>query len=346
VTTILSISIVVPVLNASSTIGDMLNALTNQVGLPKDPEIIVVDGGSTDGTQEIARNFSVSLLEEHKPGPAAARNTGLRNASGEVVAHLDADTLPTRHWLSALTAPFSDSSVVLAGGNTLSFAPETPAQRYIANSGLYAAQNTISRKAFPFAPSLNMAVRRNAALAIEGWSEELMTGEDVDFSYRLLRKFPSEIVYASNAVLLHRDRKTDEELQTLAWTYGEGAAHIYLRYPEVLQWSLSNSIRLASRIVLRKAMPTIMRIGNLMGLTPYEKVEFAYYDRLWTRWFWRGFFSMYRNKEYRKPNLEVLNVLPAKSGAKGVPWFDRVHCISRPVHRTKGQRTLLDSFFS
>ena len=313
-TTILSISVVVPVLNASSTISDMLNALTNQLGVPKDTEIIVVDGGSTDGTQEIARNFSVRLLEERKPGPAAARNTGLRNASGEVVAHLDADTLPTRHWLSALTAPFSDSSVVLTGGNTLSFAPETPAQRFIAESGLYAAQNTISRKVFPFAPSLNMAVRRNAALAIEGWSEEFMTGEDVDFSCRLLRKFPSEIVYVSNAVLLHRDRRTDEELQTLAWTYGEGAAHMYLRYPEVLQWNLSNSIKLASRIALRKAMPTIMRIGNVMGLTPYEKVEFAHYDRLWARWFWRGFFSMYRNKEYRKPRLEVRNVVPVKSG--------------------------------
>lgn len=161
-----SVSVIVPALNRASTIRDMLSALANQASPPKGAEIIIVDGGSTDGTREIALEFDVTLLEERRPGPGAARNLGLRHANGEIIAHLDTDTIPTRQWLSELVRPFEDPNVYLVGGRILDYRPETPAERYIAAQGLHDPKNNLFREIFPFVPSINMAVRREAAL---GW---------------------------------------------------------------------------------------------------------------------------------------------------------------------------------
>ena len=285
-----SVSVIVPVLNGARTIGDTLRCLVQQSEKPADLEIIAVDNGSTDNTVEIVGRFQVTLLREEKQSPGAARNRGLRAARGEIIVHLDADTLPTRNWLSELLKPFSEPAVMLAGGRTLAFLPKTPAERYVAASGLYDPENHIRREIFPFVPSLNLAVLREVAMAVNGWSEELRTAEDVDFCHRLLRKFPERrMVYQPSAVLFHRNRQTDDEMKEQARTYGQGAAEIYRRYPDVTRWDLAKSIHLVRIMAARLLAPLFLRARFASA----EEVEFAKYRKFWTYWFWRGFFSVY-----------------------------------------------------
>src|SRR5207244_5260834 len=120
--------------------------------------------------------------------------------------------------------------------------PTTPAERYVAASGLIDAERAVHREPFPFAPSMNMAVRRDAALAVGGWAADMPTGEDVDFSFRVLRHHGNGISYRPGAVLFHRNRPTAERLRRQAWTYGEGAADLYLRYPEVVRWDVAKTL--------------------------------------------------------------------------------------------------------
>lgn len=289
-----SVSVVIPVWNGEATIGDLLGALRTQRDLPEATEVIVVDNGSADATRDIVRESGVRLLEEPVRGPAAARNCGLRHARGEVVAHLDADTLPTRRWLAELVAPFTDPAVRLVAGRTLAYRPRTGAERYVVASGLMDAERALRREPFPFAPSLNMAVRRDAALAIGGWAEDLPTGEDVDFSHRLTRAFGGEIAFAPAAVAFHRNRPSDEQLRRQARTYGEGAARLYLRYPEVVRWDARKSIVLATRLAGRTLHPSVLRVGRTVGLVSDDRLEFARYHRLWSGAFWRGFAAVYR----------------------------------------------------
>jgi glycosyltransferase involved in cell wall biosynthesis len=285
-----SVSVIVPVLNGARTIGDTLRSLIEQAQKPAEFEILAVDNGSTDNTTEIIERFNIKLLREEKRGPSAARNCGLRTARGEVIVYLDADTLPTRHWLAELLKPFADAAVMLAGGRTLAYLPQTPAERYVAASGLYEPQNNIQRQVFPFIPSQNLAVARDAALAVGGWSEDLKAAEDVDFCHRLLIKFPGRrMVYQPSAVLFHRNRRSDGELKEQARTYGAGAAHIYRRYPEVVQWDLKKSVHLVGIALARFFAPVFLRARLASG----EEVEFAKYQKFWTYWFWRGFFSVY-----------------------------------------------------
>lgn len=292
-----SISIVVPVYNGAATIADTLGGLLAQTGIDgRDVEFIVVDNNSTDETPEIVRSFPVTFLQEKKSGAGAARNCGLGHARGDIIMYLDADTLPTRRWLAHLAGVFDDANVMIAVGNTLVFQPETAEERYCAAAGLNYSQRAIERRPFPFAPSLNMAVRRGAALAIGGWAEDMPTAEDVDFSLRLLRAYPGEIAYARDAVLFHKNRNDRSALLRQAWTYGQGAADMYLRYPDIARWDFRKSCTLAAILGIRGVAPSFLRAARVLRLATPEQVEFATYHRFWTFWYWRGFFSMLRHR--------------------------------------------------
>jgi glycosyltransferase involved in cell wall biosynthesis len=294
-----SISVIIPVLNGAQTISDTLSALINQSNKPKDLEIIVVDNGSVDGTQEIVRKYNVTLLTEPKRGPSAARNCGLRNASGEIIGYLDADTIPTRRWLREIIKPFSNPDVFIVSGKLLFYSLETPAQRFVARRGGM-AEEAANHDVFPFAPSGNMAVRRVAALAIGGWDEDMRTSEDVDFSYRLLRKYPSRIIYSPDALVMIHTRRTDQELKAQAWSWGEGLGHLYRKYPEATRYTFGQVINLILILGFRISLPLVLKIGYWLGLCTSEELEFAVYNRIWSWYYWRGFFSMYRSGRRRE----------------------------------------------
>lgn len=93
------ISVIIPVFNAAQTIERTLDSIENQTY--KNFEVILVNDGSTDDSSEIitryiaarksASNISYQLLHQTNKGVSAARNFGLRNATGNLVALLDAD---------------------------------------------------------------------------------------------------------------------------------------------------------------------------------------------------------------------------------------------------------------
>ena len=90
------VSIIVPVHNEEFTIKDTLESLIN-INYPKDKiEIIVVNDGSTDRTEEIVegyKNLGVKLINKSKSGKAAAVNTGLSLVNSEVFGIVDADSI-------------------------------------------------------------------------------------------------------------------------------------------------------------------------------------------------------------------------------------------------------------
>jgi glycosyltransferase involved in cell wall biosynthesis len=87
-----TVSVIIPVFNGGKYLAAALESVSNQ-SLPP-AEILVVDDGSRDRSADIARSFSgVTLISEPHRGLAAARNRGIRQASGDYLAHLDADDL-------------------------------------------------------------------------------------------------------------------------------------------------------------------------------------------------------------------------------------------------------------
>lgn len=93
------ISIIIPVLNESDTIGRLLEHLSDAATQKNISEIIVVDGGSDDGTREKTASYSTKLLLpivliNSEKGRAKQMNAGARVANGSILYFLHADSLP------------------------------------------------------------------------------------------------------------------------------------------------------------------------------------------------------------------------------------------------------------
>lgn len=87
------ISVIIPAYNAAPFLAEAIMSVLSQECPPG--EVIVVDDGSVDDTADIARSFgtSVRLLSQQNAGPGEARNLGVRNAHGTMIAFLDADDI-------------------------------------------------------------------------------------------------------------------------------------------------------------------------------------------------------------------------------------------------------------
>src|SRR2546428_163007 len=111
------ISVVVATYNAARTLDDCLRSLM-KLDYP-DYEVIVVNDGSTDGTSDIIRRYPFRSITTPNRGVSAARNEGLRAATGEIVAYIDSDARADSDWLSYFAATFLESDVVGVGGPNL-----------------------------------------------------------------------------------------------------------------------------------------------------------------------------------------------------------------------------------
>lgn len=93
------ISIIIPILNEAETIEDLLFHLIDHSSLMNISEIIVVDGGSTDGSQDVIKNLDLKIKILSSPkGRAKQMNLGAKMATGDILYFLHADSFPPLHF--------------------------------------------------------------------------------------------------------------------------------------------------------------------------------------------------------------------------------------------------------
>ena len=127
------VSVVVCAYNAAGTLEDCITSL-EKLTYP-DYEVIVVNDGSTDRTGEIAHSHPrVRVIDTPNRGLSAARNVGLAETTGEIVAYTDADVRVDRDWLTFLVQPFLTSDVVGSGGPNVVPSDDPPIAQCIARA--------------------------------------------------------------------------------------------------------------------------------------------------------------------------------------------------------------------
>lgn len=114
------VSIIVPVYNAEKYLGWCINSILNQSF--RDIELLLVDDGSTDGSQQICQNYAeldkrVRVIEKENGGVSSARNLGMENAQGEYIQFVDSDDVIAPHMTERLleAAVLYSADIVFCG---------------------------------------------------------------------------------------------------------------------------------------------------------------------------------------------------------------------------------------
>jgi glycosyltransferase involved in cell wall biosynthesis len=112
----LKFSVIVPVFNTAQYVDRCVDALLNQNYPHSDYEVIAVDNGSSDDSLQRLARYPVKVVQESRRGSYAARNAGIREAGGELLAFTDSDCAPRPEWLSAIEAGLSGSGTLVVQG--------------------------------------------------------------------------------------------------------------------------------------------------------------------------------------------------------------------------------------
>jgi glycosyltransferase involved in cell wall biosynthesis len=115
----LTLSVIIPTLNRAELLAMALAALTKQERPPD--EVIVVDNGCADETRDVCHRFEgllpLEYLVETTRGAGAARNLGIRHATGDIIAFTDDDCVPDSKWLLFIELSFlRDPAIGMVAG--------------------------------------------------------------------------------------------------------------------------------------------------------------------------------------------------------------------------------------
>jgi GT2 family glycosyltransferase len=230
------ITVAVPTRNRRDQLSNLLLALERQTLDPSRFEIVVVDDGSRDGTAEFLAGWQKQESARRRvrrlpgSGPAAARNAGIQEARGRIIAFIDDDCEPEAGWLAALgRALDQDPDLAGVGGETLP--PENPVliSRFIHTQCVMRTPE-IKGGVVLHLQTNNAAFRRADLLAMQGFDESftLAAGEDWDLSRRL-RLAGKRLGFAPEARVVHHHRHTLSGFIRSYYGYGRGEA-MMLRY--------------------------------------------------------------------------------------------------------------------
>lgn len=187
------ISVIIPTYNYAKFIANAVESVLAQTY----PifEIIVVDDGSTDNTEEVIKQFGdqVKYIKQKNGGVCEARNTGVKKSTGDFIAFLDADDkwMPTK--IENQIAKFDEDEQIglvhcgmrefdTASGETLRLHIE-------GEEGWVADDLLLFEKPVVIGCGGSILVSRKAFEAVSGFDINLKVGEDWDFCYRLAREF-------------------------------------------------------------------------------------------------------------------------------------------------------------
>lgn len=199
----MTLSFVIPAYNEERRIGACLRAIVQELHRAgAEAEIIVVNNASTDGTREEAERIpGVRVVDESRKGVVRARQRGLLEARGDLVAHIDADCELIPGWLDTVQREFErDPRLVCLSGpyrfHDLPLIKNLTTKLYFA---LGFAIGRIQKIIFGVGEVViggNFVVRRETMLAAGGYNTEIeFYGDDTDVSRQLSRKGKVKFTY-------------------------------------------------------------------------------------------------------------------------------------------------------
>ncbi len=270
------VSVIATVKNESQVMHRLLDSLAAQTRPPD--EVIIVDGGSTDGTvgvlEECAARGALPLKVLTRPGTniSQGRNAAIAVASGEIIASTDAGVRLSPDWLEELISPFREGVYVVSGFFLPD--PQTVFETAMSATVLPVLADVKPEKFLP--SSRSVAFTKEAWEQVGGYPEWLDYCEDLVFDFKL-RKLGA-FAFAPQALAYFRPRKSLSAFfrQYYRYARGDGKADL---------WRVRHAIRYSAYLI---AVPAIFLLGFwrtplwwLLLLVGGAIVLWTPYKRLW-----------------------------------------------------------------
>lgn len=223
-----SLSVVIPAYNAEKTLEDCVNSIVS--AFPIEKEIIVVDDGSTDKTYQVASGLPVKLFRlKDNEGQSAAKNLGLVQAIGQVVAFVDSDVIVERNYFLELVSVLEGAEGNIGGVSGVIY----PMRNNLISTSL-------NLRFFGCSPFSETKVRDIARLsgAASAFPKSVLTeaggfsretkGEDLDLSLRL-RKAKYRLLLVPSAKVYHPHPASLTQLAKKWFHYGILLFHVSIK---------------------------------------------------------------------------------------------------------------------
>jgi glycosyltransferase involved in cell wall biosynthesis len=210
------VSVIIPVFNDAERLNICLDALMYQTYDQNSYEIIVVDNGSTDNIPAIVSQYhGVHYLYEKTPGSYAARNTGIRYASGELFAFTDSDCIPSADWLKSGVEMFlaTQNCGFVAGHIHLFFqnpSRPTPVELYDSIKIGFPQDRFVDES--HYGATANIFTSREIFQSVGLFNASLKSSGDREWGQRVFAA-GYILAYAENASVSHPARRTWHELR-------------------------------------------------------------------------------------------------------------------------------------
>jgi len=261
-------SILVPAYNEEQSISSCLNSLISVVY--DDKEIIVIDDASTDRTIQAIEKFLdkgvILVMREKNGGRAAALNSGLQRATGDVIITTDADTVTPSDWLQRFKSCFEQQDVVAVGGAYQACNKDKPLIN--ATSILDQILNGVFKKSLvPNKLSgVNSAILRKVLLDLGGFNENSWWSEDSELGWKL--KKIGRVIYDSGNVVNTQYPETWQDIwkRKFYWGYAMG-----LKFREQMPFNIKLWLRPMIFLVLFISLLTFLAtipFGMNLSLIP------------------------------------------------------------------------------
>lgn len=205
----MSISVIIPTLNAGKTIGELLSKLRSQ---NLDTEIIVIDSSSKDNTVNIAKSFGVKVISipSNAFNHGRTRNLGATESKGDILVFMTQDAIPQNNYLiEKLIAPLKDPSIAASYARHIPRKDAPPSEIFARNfnypdTSLIKDSSFIREldiKTFFFSNSCS-AIKKHTFFEAGLFPENIKANEDMIIAAKLIL-MGYKIAYISDATVIH-----------------------------------------------------------------------------------------------------------------------------------------------
>ncbi|OUS24615.1 hypothetical protein A9Q99_23885 [Gammaproteobacteria bacterium 45_16_T64] len=234
-------SIIIPCFNEAHVLSKTLDSIQRVMVNRSDVEILLMDNGSTDGSQALALGCGAIVIETPNVRISALRNLGAKSARGRYLLFLDADIAVATDWLNRLDQ-YTDPDNQADTADVVGFVDDVPATApwYAKIWGLRASARRHRLMEIDSLPGRNIFVDRPWFEKVNGFSETLITGEDKDFVMRL-KKAGAKVLSDPSVDMTHLgyERTFQEWVRKEYWRQhshvalikGQGMSLRLLRFP-------------------------------------------------------------------------------------------------------------------